>query len=232
MNNEIFYSRTQLLLGEESIEKLKSSTVLVCGVGGVGGYVAEALIRIGVGTIIFADSDKTDASNLNRQILATKDTIGVPKVISAVSRGESINTDGKYIPLEIFLTPQNIPEILDKYSPDCVTDAIDNVTAKVSLAVECQNRNIPLIASMGTGNKTDPTRFKVTDIYKTSVCPLARTMRKLLKEKGIKELKVLYSDEIPQKNNGLIGTLSYVPAVAGLLIASEVVKTLLSEIKN
>ncbi len=226
-DSQIFYSKTKLLIGEEKIERLKSSTVMICGLGGVGGYVAEALVRVGVGKIIFIDSDKTDSSNLNRQILATVDTIGIPKATSAVNRALSINPNGEYIPVEAFLTPENIPLFLDKYSPNCVADAIDNVTAKISLAVECQKRNIPLISSMGTGNKTDPSRFKAVDIYKTSVCPLARAMRKLLKENGVKKLQVVYSDEPPVKCENGVGTLSFVPAAAGLIIASEVTENLL-----
>lgn len=226
-DSQIFYSKTKLLIGEEKIKKLKNSTVMICGLGGVGGYVAEALVRVGVGRIIFIDSDKTDSSNLNRQILATVDTIGIPKAISAVKRAISINPNGEYIPVEVFLTPENIPLLLEEYSPDCVADAIDNVTAKISLAVECQKRNIPLIASMGTGNKTDPSRFKAVDIYKTSVCPLARAMRKLLKENGVKKLQVVYSDEPPVKCENGVGTLSFVPAAAGLIIASEVTENLL-----
>ncbi len=203
---------------------------MICGLGGVGGYVAEALIRIGIGKIIFIDSDKTDSSNLNRQILATIDTVGISKATTAQRRAFSINPEGKYIPIEIFLTPENIPSLLDEYTPDCVADAIDNVTAKISLAVECQKRNIPLISSMGTGNKTDPSRFKADDIYKTSVCPLARAMRKLLKENGVKKLRVVYSDEQPSKCDGGVGTLSFVPAAAGLIIASEVTKNLLNSL--
>ncbi len=220
------YSRTELLLGEENTNKIKNASVMICGVGGVGGYVAESLVRLGIGKIIFIDSDKTDVTNLNRQILATKDTIGMPKVISAVKRAKAINEDGTFIPLELFLTPENIPLLLDKYKPTCVADAIDNITAKVSLAYECQKRNIPLISSMSTGNKKDPSRFIATDIYKTSVCPLARTMRRLLKEKGIKKLRVVYSDEQPIKCGENIGTLSFVPASAGLIISSEVMKVI------
>ncbi|MBE6649025.1 MAG: tRNA threonylcarbamoyladenosine dehydratase [Ruminococcaceae bacterium] len=230
-NNDL-YSRTELLLGEENINKIKNATVMICGVGGVGGYVAESLVRLGVGKIVFIDSDKTDVTNLNRQILATKETIGVSKVISAVNRANSINENGKFIPLELFLTPENIPALLDKYKPSCVADAIDNITAKISLAVECEKRNIPIISSMGTGNKTDPTRFVATDIYKTTVCPLARTMRRLLKEKGIKKLRVVYSDEQPIKCGENIGTLPFVPAAAGMIISSEVMKKILENPKD
>lgn len=222
-----FFSRTTLLLGDENVEKLKNSTVMICGLGGVGGYVAEAIVRIGVGKIIFIDSDSTDPTNLNRQILATIDTVGNPKAQTANERAKSINPSGEFIPEIVFLTPENIPELLDKYHPNCVADAIDNITAKLSLAVECQKRDIPLISSMGTGNKTDPQRFKAEDIYKTSVCPLARAMRPLLKERGIKKLRVVYSDEPPIKRSGEIGTLSFVPATAGLILASEVVKSLI-----
>lgn len=227
MKEKDFFSRTTLLLGDEKVEKLKNSTVMICGLGGVGGYVAEAIVRIGVGKIIFIDSDATDLTNLNRQILATIDSIGKPKVQTANERAKSINPSGEFIPEMVFLTPENIPELLDKYKPDCVADAIDNITAKLSLAVECQKRGIHLISSMGTGNKTDPQRFKAEDIYKTSVCPLARAMRPLLKERGIKKLRVVYSDEPPIKCSGEIGTLSFVPATAGLILASEVVKSLI-----
>lgn len=224
--NELF-SRTALLLGEENITRLKNSTVMICGLGGVGGYVAEAIIRLGVGKIVFIDSDNTDATNLNRQILATQETIGIAKVESALNRGKSINPDGEFFAEKVFLTPENIPSLLEKYKADCVADAIDNITAKLSLAVECQKRNIDIISSMGTGNKTDPSRFKAEDIFKTSVCPLARAMRPLLKERGVKKLRVVYSDEIPIKNHEGIGTLSFVPASAGLIIAHEVMNALL-----
>ena len=223
-----FFSRTTIILGEEKVEKIKNSTVMMCGLGGVGGYVAEAIIRLGVGKIIFIDSDNTDSTNLNRQILATIDTVGKPKATSAVDRAKSINPHGEFIPEIVFLTPENIPNLLDKYKPDCVADAIDNITAKLSLAVECQSRSIHLISSMGTGNKTDPQRFKAEDIFKTSVCPLARAMRPLLKERGIKKLRVVYSDEPPIKSKGEIGTLSFVPAAAGLIIAHEILDALLS----
>ncbi len=227
MNNNCLYSRTELLLGEEKVNKLKESTVMICGLGGVGGYVAEAIIRIGIGRIVFIDSDNTDVTNLNRQILATKNTLGVPKALSALERAKSINPDGDFISEILFLTPDNIPSLLDKYKPNCVADAIDNITAKLSLAVECQKRDIGLISSMGTGNKTDPQRFKADDIFKTSVCPLARAIRPLLKERGVKKLRVVYSDEPPVKCKEGIGTLSFVPATAGLIIAHEIVKLLI-----
>jgi tRNA A37 threonylcarbamoyladenosine dehydratase len=223
------YSRTLLLLGEEKVEKIKNSTVMICGLGGVGGYVAEAVIRLGVGRIIFVDSDNTDSTNLNRQILATEKSIGIPKALTAVERAKSINRNGVFIPEIVFLTPDNIPSLLDKYSPDCVADAIDNVTAKLSLVVECDKRNTGIISCMGTGNKTDPSRFKADDIYKTTVCPLARAMRSLLKKRGIKKLRVVYSDEPPIKCECGIGTLSFVPASAGLIIASEIMKVILSK---
>lgn len=226
-NKNILYSRTELILGKDKIDKLKNSTVIICGLGGVGGYVAESIVRIGVGRIVFVDSDDTEESNLNRQILAINKTIGVPKVLSAKERAMSINPDGDFIVEKIFLTPENIPQLLDKYKPDCVADAIDNITAKLSLITECQKRGINIVCSMGTGNKTDPTRFKVDDIYKTSGCPLARAMRSLLKKRGVKKLKVVYSDEPPIKTDGTIGTLSYVPAVAGHILAHEIVKFLL-----
>ncbi len=227
--NNSLYSRTEIILGKEKIDKLKNATVIICGLGGVGGYVAESIVRIGVGRVIFIDSDTTDETNLNRQILATQQTIGVPKVVSATERAKSINKDGEFLWEKTFLTPENIPLILEKYNPDCVADAIDNVTAKISLITECQKRGIDIICSMGTGNKTDPQRFKVADIYKTSGCPLARAMRTLLKKRGIKKLKVVYSDEPPIKSSDVIGTLSFVPAVAGHILAYEIVNSILNK---
>lgn len=231
------FSRFELLLGKDNIEKLSQQHVIVFGVGGVGGYVVEALIRSGITHITIVDNDTVSLSNLNRQIIATQNTIGKKKVNAVKERILSINPQCDVITKEMFYLPENADDIiLSKY--DYVVDAIDTITSKIELAVRCEKNNIPIISSMGTGNKMNPSQLEVTDIYKTSVCPLAKVMRKELKARHVKHLKVVYSKEIPikpQQSNeettkrAIPGSNAFVPASAGLLIASEVIKDLLKK---
>ena len=226
------FSRTELLIGKEGRDKLKKSKVSIFGLGGVGSYVLEGCVRAGIGNFILVDKDEVDITNLNRQIIATMKTIGKPKVEVAKERILEINPDSNVKIYKEFFMPET-EGILDK-SIDYIVDAIDTVTAKIELVVRANKLNIPIISSMGTGNKLDPTRFEVTDIYKTSVCPLAKVMRKELKTRGIKKLKVVYSKEEPikiQGNNELRkqvpASISFVPSVAGLIIAGEVINNIL-----
>ena len=227
------FSRTELLIGKEGMNRLKNSKVAIFGIGGVGSYVVEGLARAGVGDFILVDNDEVSLSNLNRQIIATHKTIGKPKVEIAKERILEINPNANVEIYQEFFMPDT-KELLDN-TVSYVVDAIDTVTAKIELVLRANKLNIPIISSMGTGNKLDPTKFEVTDIYKTSVCPLAKVMRKELKSRGIKKLKVIYSKEEPIKIENLEettkkqtpGSISYVPSVAGLIIASEVVKDLI-----
>lgn len=228
------FSRTEMLLGKENMDKLKTAHVAVFGLGGVGGHVCEALTRCGVGEFTLFDNDTIAESNLNRQIIATVDTIGMAKTAAMKNRIFSINPDAKVTVHRVFYLPENANEYpLDGF--DYVVDAIDTVSAKIELAVRAEKCGTPIISSMGTGNKLDPTQFKIADIYKTSVCPLARVMRRELKVRGIKSLKVLYSEEMPiksteaAKSSRIPGSTSFVPSVAGLIIASEVVKDLINK---
>lgn len=229
------FSRFELLVGNEAIEKLNHSHVLVFGVGGVGGYVVEALVRSGIGHITIVDNDEVSYSNLNRQIIATQSTIGRKKVDVMKERILSINPDCDVRTLETFYLPENADEI-DLTEYDYIVDAIDTITAKIELALRSEKLKVPLISSMGTGNKLNPAMLEVTDIYKTSVCPLAKVMRRELKARRVKHLKVVYSKEVPIKpqvsseqtsKRTVPGSTSFVPSSAGLLIASEVVKDLL-----
>lgn len=221
------FSRTQRLIGSKSLEKLKKSNIIIFGLGGVGSYVVEALARSGVGKMTVVDKDTVDITNINRQLYALHSTIGQDKSSVAEKRILDINPDCVVTPIVKMYLPENANEFdLSQY--DYIVDAIDNVTAKIDLAIKAQELNIPIISSMGTGNKLDPTAFKITDIYKTDTCPLCRVMRKELKAKGVKKLKVLYSTEIP-KNDGerTPASISFVPSVAGLIIAGEVIKGLI-----
>ncbi len=222
------FCRTEYLIGQEALQKLKNSKVAIFGIGGVGSYVVEALARSGVGSFVLVDKDTVSISNLNRQLIATLDTIGKNKVDIAKERILSINPNAKVKTFADFFMPGNT-NILDN-SITYIVDAIDTVTAKIELVIQAKKLDIPIISSMGTGNKLDPTMFEITDIYNTSVCPLAKVMRKELKSRNISHLKVLYSKEKPIKTNiidengKLIpGTISFVPSVAGLIIAKEVV---------
>lgn len=221
------YIRTELLLGEEAIEKLKKSTVAIFGIGGVGSYVLEGLARIGVGNFILVDRDEVSLSNINRQIIATTKTVGRKKVDIAKERVLEINPDCNIKISDEFFMPDS--EDLFDEKVDYVVDAIDTVTAKIELVVRANKYKVPIISSMGTGNKLDPTKFEVCDINKTSVCPLAKVMRKELRKRDIKKLKVVYSKEEPKKVGQVPGSVSFVPSVAGLIIAGEVVKDLIKE---
>ncbi len=245
------FSRSELLLGTEGLEKLKNSTVAIFGIGGVGTFVVEALVRSGVGHFVLVDDDLICLTNLNRQIHATRKTIGRPKVEVMKERILEINPKAIVETHQAFYLPTNGDTMLrDDY--DYIVDAIDTVAAKIDLAIRAKNMGIPIMSSMGAGNKMDPTKFEIADIHKTSVCPLARVMRQELKKRGVKKLKVVYSKEQPIKpfdipeadcNNQCVcpkgsertctsrrsipGSLAFVPSVAGLIIASEVVKDLL-----
>ena len=225
------FSRTELLIGDKAIEKLNKSKVAIFGIGGVGSFVVEGLVRAGVGNFILVDNDKICLTNLNRQLIATHKTIEKSKVEVAKERILEINPNAKVETYQEFFMPES-KELLDE-TVDYIVDSVDTVTAKIELVVRANKLNIPIISSMGTGNKLDPTRFEVTDIYKTSVCPLAKVMRKELRARGIKELKVVYSKEEPIKlesdRNQVPGSISFVPSVAGLIIAGEVIKDIIKK---
>lgn len=231
------FARTELLIGEDAVKKLQSSRVAVFGIGGVGGYVCEALARSGVGAFDLIDSDTVSLTNLNRQIIATTRTIGQYKVDVMRTRIMDINPQAEINVYRCFFLPENARDFpFEKY--DYVVDCVDTVTAKIALIMTAKEKGVKVISAMGAGNKLDPTRFKVADIYETSICPLARVMRRELKKRGVDSLKVVYSDEIPkmpvdETTNGetkgttgraVPGSTAFVPSVAGLIIASEIVK--------
>ena len=245
------FSRTELLFGKEAMDKLAGSKVAVFGIGGVGGYVCEALVRSGVGAFDLIDDDKVCLTNLNRQIIATRSTVGKYKTDVMRDRMLDINPNVEVEVHKCFFLPENADDFpWDSY--DYVVDAVDTVTAKIALVMKCREKNIPIISSMGAGNKLDGSQFKVADIYKTKVCPLAKVMRRELKKRGVKKLKVVYSEEIPTRpiedmaiscrNNCICppgaehkcterrdipGSVAFVPSVAGLIIAGEVAKDLI-----
>lgn len=245
------FSRTELLFGKEAMDKLAGSKVAVFGIGGVGGYVCEALVRSGVGAFDLIDDDKVCLTNLNRQIIATRSTVGKYKTDIMRDRMLDINPNVEVEVHKCFFLPENADDFpWDSY--DYVVDAVDTVTAKIALVMKCKEKNIPIISSMGAGNKLDGSQFKVADIYKTKVCPLAKVMRRELKKRGVKKLKVVYSEEIPTRpiedmaiscrNNCICppgaehkcterrdipGSVAFVPSVAGLIIAGEVAKDLI-----
>lgn len=244
------FSRTQLLLGEEAMNKLKNSRVAVFGVGGVGGYVCEALVRSGVGQFDLIDDDKVCLTNINRQIIATRKTVGQYKTEVMKNRMLEINPDVIVNMHKCFFLPENANEFpFEEY--DYVVDAVDTVTAKIELVMKCQEKGVPIISSMGAGNKLDASAFRVADIYKTKMCPLAKVMRHELKKRGVKKLKVVYSEEKPirpledmsiscrtncicppgaqhkcTERRDIPGSVAFVPSVAGLIIAGEVIKDL------
>lgn len=228
-----------MLIGEDALATLSKMRVAVFGAGGVGGYVIEALARSGVGAIDVIDNDTVSESNLNRQIIALTSTIGRLKTETVRKRVLDINPDCSVTCFETFVLPENIHEF-DFSVYDYIVDAIDTVSGKIAIIEKAYSEGIPVISSMGTGNKLDPTKFRITDINKTSVCPLARVMRYELKKRGIKKLKVLFSEEEPikinseEKINGKIppGSISFVPSVAGLIIGGEVIKDLIKNAKN
>ncbi|MDK0710326.1 tRNA threonylcarbamoyladenosine dehydratase [Clostridium perfringens] len=245
-------SRTELLIGKDALDKLAKSKVMVFGVGGVGSFTVEALARAGVGNLILVDDDTVCLTNLNRQIHATYKTISKNKVELMKERVLSVNRNCNVETIQVFVTPDNLEEIIPD-DVDYVVDAIDTVSAKIALAVYCEQKGIKLMSSMGTGNKLNPAEFKVADIYNTKVCPLAKVMRYELRKRGVKKLKVVYSEEMPRKpkvedvvtcKTGCVctggtkkcsakrqipGSVSFVPPVAGMIIASEVVKDLIKE---
>ena len=232
------FSRTELLLGAEAMEKLKNSRVAVFGVGGVGGYAVEALARSGVGALDLIDDDTVSESNINRQIIALHSTVGQPKVDVASARVRDINPDCIVRTHKTFYMPETADQF-DFSQYDYVIDAIDTVTGKIGLVVQAKAAGVPVISSMGAGNKLDPTAFAVADIYDTSVCPLARVMRRELKKRGVESLKVVYSKEealtpltageetgIHTKRQ-IPGSVAFVPSVVGLILAGEVIKDLI-----
>lgn len=223
------FTRTKALIGDCAQEKLSTSSVIVFGVGGVGGYAIEALIRAGIGKIDIVDSDKINLSNLNRQIIALHSTLNQYKVDVMEKRAKDINPNVKINSFKTFFDENTISQFdFSKY--DYVIDAIDTVKSKILLIETCKKLNIPIISSMGTGNKLDPTKFQIADISKTSVCPLARVIRSELKKRNIKNLKVLFSTEIPAKTGSRTpSSISFVPPCAGLIIASEVIKDLIAQ---
>ncbi len=238
------FVRTERIFGKEAMEKLAASKVAVFGIGGVGGYASEALVRSGIGAIDIIDSDKVDISNINRQIFATFLTVGMYKVDAAKERFLDINPEIKVNTYKTFFLPENA-DMFDFKSYDYIVDAIDTVSGKIALALEAQKAGTPIISSMGTGNKIDPTALEVADIYETSVCPLARVMRRELKKRGVERLKVVYSKETPKTSGDDVdnepasdslpdgqhrkrapGSCAFVPPAAGLIIAGEVIRDL------
>ena len=225
------FSRTEMLIGAVKLDRLKNSRVAVFGIGGVGSYVVEALARSGVGALDLIDNDTVNITNLNRQLIALHSTVGKLKVDCAKERVLDINPDVKVNTYTTFYLPENADEF-DFTQYDYIVDAIDTVTAKIDIIKRAYELGVPVISSMGTGNKLDPTQFEVTDIYKTSVCPLAKVMRRELKTRGVKKLKVIYSKEEPRKNlitdgeRPVPASISFVPSVAGLIMAGEVIKDL------
>lgn len=248
------FSRTQLLLGQTAIERLQGSRVAVFGIGGVGGYVCEALVRSGVGTFDLIDDDRVCLTNLNRQIIATRKTFGQYKTDVMEARIHDINPNAQVTVHKTFFLPENAQDFpFDQY--DYIVDAVDTVSAKIALVMEAQARNIPIISSMGAGNKLDATAFRVADIYETKVCPLARIMRRELRKRGVERLKVVYSQEPPIRpiedmsiscrahcicppgtkhkctdRRDIPGSTAFVPSVAGLIIAGEVIRDLSGDI--
>lgn len=239
------FSRTELLVGDRAMNRLAQSRVAVFGMGGVGGYVVEALVRSGIGAIDLIDHDQVSLSNLNRQIIATRDSVGRDKVEVMQERIHSINPDCTVRAHQCFYLPETRDEFdFTEYS--YVVDAIDTVTGKIQLILQAQETGIPIISSMGTGNKLNPAEFQVADIYETSVCPLAKVMRKELRKRGVTQLKVVYSREQPVtfrklgdmeqpdtsvgRRKPVPGSVSFVPPVAGFILASEVVKDLIADV--
>lgn len=239
------FSRTEILLGKSAMERLSKSRVAVFGIGGVGGYVCEALARSGVGALDLIDDDKVCLTNINRQIIATTKTIGEYKTDVMQARILDINPEAEVHTYKCFFLPENASDFpFDKY--DYVVDAIDTVTAKIELVMQCRKAGVPIISSMGAGNKLDPAKFRVADIFKTQMDPLAKVMRRELKKRGVKNLKVVYSEEEPvlpvedmtesqadceserpdSKRRSIPGSTAFVPSVAGLIIAGEVIKDL------
>ena len=228
------FSRTALLIGEEGIKKLNNSKIAIFGIGGVGSFAVEGLVRAGVENLVLIDNDKISLTNINRQIHANRNTIGQYKVDVMKNRILEINPNAKVDVFKEFYLPNSNKNIINT-KIDYIVDAVDTVTAKIELVMQAEKYNVPIISAMGSGNKLDPTKFEVTDIFKTSVCPLAKVMRKELRERGIKKLKVVYSKEEPikpyQNPENVPGSVSFVPSVVGMIIAGEVVKDILKSCK-
>ncbi len=223
MMNE--FSRMEAIIGTENTRRLQKAHIAVIGLGGVGSWAAEALARCGIGTLTLVDGDTVDPTNINRQLYALHSTVGQSKAELAKARVLDINPRCKVHAVRVFYTPETQADF-DLAHCDCVIDAIDMVTAKIALAVRAQEEGFPLLSAMGTGNKLDPTRFRVADIYETRVCPLCRVMRRELKKRGVDRLRVLYSEEEPRRpegTEGAPGSIAFVPPVAGLLLAREAV---------
>lgn len=230
------FKRTEYLIGKENFEKLQNSKVIIFGIGGVGSYVLEGLVRGGIGEIVIVDDDMVSISNINRQLIATHTTLGIPKVEVAKKRSLEINPNLKIKIYKERFTSETSNQIFDE-TFSYIVDAIDTVSSKIELVLRANKLNIPIISCMGTGNKLDPTKFEITDINNTSVCPLAKVIRKELRTRGIKKLKVLYSKEEPvnvgckEQINGVErnvpASISFVPSVAGLIIAGEVIKDII-----
>jgi tRNA A37 threonylcarbamoyladenosine dehydratase len=232
------FSRTELLLGTEAVEGLGNKRVAIFGIGGVGGYVCEAMVRSGVGHFDLVDNDTVSLTNINRQIIATHSTVGRQKVEVMKERMLDINPDADITVHQCFFLPENADEF-DFNSYDYVVDAVDTVTAKIEIIMRCKELGVPVISAMGAGNKLDPSRFRVADIYKTTMCPLAKVMRKEMKKRGVKDLKVVFSDEMPVSpietqdveplnpgKRATPGSIAFAPSAAGLVLASEVLKDL------
>ena len=228
------FSRTELLLGADGMEKLRKARVAVFGIGGVGGYAVEALARSGIGALDLIDNDVISLTNINRQIIALHSTVGLPKAQVAAERVKDINPACRVGAIKTFFTPDTADQF-DFTQYDYVIDAIDTVTGKIALVLAAQKAGTPIISSMGTGNKLDPTAFKVTDLYSTSFCPLARIMRKELRKRGVERLKVVYSEEealtpegeteeLPQGRRSIPGSVAFVPSAAGMILAGEVIR--------
>ncbi len=224
------FQRTRMLIGDEAVQALGRAKVLVFGVGGVGGYVCDALARAGVGRIDVVDKDVVDITNINRQIIATTDTIGMPKVDVCKARLQAINPAVECEARKCFYLPET-SDSFDFKKYDYIVDAVDNVTAKIDIICKAKEAETPVISSMGTGNKLDPTAFRIADIEKTKVCPLAKVVRKELRNRGVRGVKVVYSEEEPLKSgNRTPASISFVPSCAGLIIAGEVIKDLIKKI--
>lgn len=249
------FSRSQLLVGADAMEELKQANILIFGIGGVGGYVAEALARSGVGHFTLVDDDKICLTNINRQIIATRKTVGKYKAEVMAERIKEINPEAEAEVRKCFYLPENA-DTFDFSQYSYVVDAVDTVTAKIEIILQAQSKKIPVISCMGAGNKIDPTKFQVADIYKTTMCPLAKVMRRELKKRGVKKLKVVFSTEKPirpqedmsiscrqhcicppgtvrkcTERRDIPGSMSFVPSVAGLILAGEVIKDL-AKIEN
>ena len=227
-----FYERTARMLGEDAIERLKNARIALFGLGGVGGHAAEALARAGVGHLTLVDGDNVSESNLNRQLFALQSTVGLPKTEAAKRRLLDINPNLTIDARQLFVTAENLSEF-DFSTYDYIIDAIDTVSSKIAIIMAANEANTPIISCMGAGNKLDPTAFRVADIYKTSVCPLARVMRLELRRRGVKKLRVVYSEEPPVmvekeivNGKAVPGSVSFVPSVAGLILAGEAIKAI------